>query len=285
MSKHLVTGASGQLGRLTLKALEARLPKSETAVLVRKEEDRARLAADGYDARLGDYTDPAALEKAFAGIDRLLLISGSEVGQRRAQHANVIAAAKAAGVGFIAYTSILKADSSPLALAAEHKATEEALAASGLAHAFLRNGWYTENFTAALAQDLELGQHFGAAGSGKFAAAPRADYAEAAAAVLAGAGHEGKTYELGGDTAFTLTEFAGAVSELSGKPVVYVDMPEQVFADALKGAGLPGPFAEILANSDAKAAEGWLDTPSTDLATLIGRPTTPLAEVLKAALA
>ena len=285
MSKHLVTGASGQLGSLVLAALDGRLPKSETAVLVRKEEDRARLAAEGYDVRLGDYTDRAGLEAAFAGIDRLLLISGSEVGQRRAQHANVIEAAKAAGVGFVAYTSILRADSSPLALAVEHKATEEALAASGLAHTFLRNGWYTENFTMALAQDLELGQHFGAAASGKFAAAPRADFAAAAAAVLTGAGHEGKTYELGGDTAFSLAEFAAAVSELSGKPVVYVDMPEQAFADALKGAGLPAPLAEILADSDASAAEGWLDTTSRDLSTLIGQPTTPLAEVLKAALA
>ena len=285
MTRYLVTGAAGQLGRLVLADLISKVPAVDIVALVRRPDAAADLAKLGVETRIASYEDPAALAAAFAGIDRLLLISSSEVGQRAPQHQNVIDAAKAAGVGFIAYTSILKADSSPLALAAEHKATEEALAASGLAHAFLRNGWYTENFTAALAQDLELGQHFGAAGSGKFAAAPRADYAEAAAAVLAGAGHEGKTYELGGDTAFTLTEFAGAVSELSGKPVVYVDMPEQVFADALKGAGLPGPFAEILANSDAKAAEGWLDTPSTDLATLIGHPTTPLAEVLKAALA
>lgn len=285
MSKHLVTGASGQLGAHVLAALDGTLPKSETAVLVRKDADRDRLAAEGYDVRVADYTDPAALEQAFAGIDRLLLISGSEVGQRATQHQNVIDAAKAASVGFIAYTSLLSADTSPLALAAEHKATEDALAASGIAHTLLRNGWYAENITASLAQDLALGQHFGAAGSGRFAAAPRADYAAAAAAVLKGAGHEGKTYELGGDTPFTLTDYATTVSEISGKPVTYVDMPKDAFASALSDAGLPAPFATILADSDAGAAEGWLDTSSSDLADLIGRKTTPLADVIRAALA
>lgn len=285
MSKHLVTGASGQLGAHVLAALDGTLPKSETAVLVRKEEDRARLAAEGYDVRVADYTDRTALEAAFAGIDRLLLISSSEVGQRAIQHQNVIDAAKAAGVGYIAYTSLLKADTSPLGLAPEHKTTEEALAASGIAHTNLRNGWYAENTTASLEQDLALGQHFGAAGSGRFAAASRADYAAAAATVLTGTGHEGKTYELGSDTPYTLADYAATVSEVSGKPVAYVDMPEAAFAAALTDAGLPAPFAALLSDSDARAAEGWLDTASTDLADLIGRPTTPLADVVRAALA
>lgn len=284
MSKHLVTGASGQLGSRVLAALDGTLPKSETAVLVRKDADRARLAAAGYDARLADYTDRAALETAFAGIERLLLISGSEVGQRAVQHRNVIDAAMAAGVGFIAYTSLLAADRSPMALAAEHKATEAALAASGLAYSLLRNGWYAENITAALGQDLALGQHFGAAGTGRFAAAPRADYAAAAARVLTGTGHEGKVYELGGDAPFTLADYAATLSRIAGKPVAYVDLPEAAFADALKAAGLPGPFAEMLADSDAQAARGWLDTESGHLAQLIGRPTTPLADVIRAAL-
>ncbi|GKY90192.1 SDR family oxidoreductase [Sinisalibacter aestuarii] len=284
MSKHLVTGASGQLGGHVLAALEGTLPKSETAVLVRKEEDRARLAGEGYDVRVADYSDPAALTAAFAGIDRLLLISGTEMGQRLPQHKNVIAAAKAAGVGFIAYTSILAADRSPMSLAAEHRGTEEELAASGLAYSVLRNGWYTENITASIGQDLQLGQHFGAAGTGRFAAAPRADYAEAAAAVLTGAGHEGKIYELGGSDAFTLSDYAATLSEIAGKPVAYVDMPEAAYAEALTGAGLPGPLADMLSDSDAKAADGWLYTESTDLTALIGHPTTPLAEVIKAAL-
>lgn len=285
MSKHLITGASGQLGAQVLAALDGTLAKSDTAVLVRKEDDRARLAAEGYDARVADYTDPSALNAAFDGIERLLLISSSEVGQRAPQHQNVIDAAKAQGVRFIAYTSILSADSSPLALAQEHKATEEALKASGLQTAILRNGWYSENITMTAGQDIELGQHFGAAGEGKFATAPRADYAAAAAKVLAGEGHEGKTYELGGDTGYTLAEYAKILSDVSAKPVSYTDMPKDAFADALKAAGLPEPLAEVLADSDDNARDGWLDTTSNDLSSLIGRPTTPISETIKATLA
>ncbi|WP_298493958.1 SDR family oxidoreductase [uncultured Maritimibacter sp.] len=284
MTKYLVTGASGQLGAKVLAALDGKVAKSDTAVLVRKEEDRARLAADGYDARLGDYSDTDALTKAFDGVDRLLLISSSEVGQRSAQHKNAIDAAKAAGVGFIAYTSLLAADRSPLALAAEHVDTENALAASGIPHTLLRNGWYSENITATLGQDLELGQHFGAAGDGKFATAPRADYAAAAVAVLTGEGHEGKTYELGGDSAYTLADYAATLSNLSGKPVTYTDMPRAAYTDALVGAGLPSPLAGILADSDDHARAGWLDTDSSDLSALIGRPTTPIADTIRAAL-
>lgn len=284
-AKHLVTGASGQLGARVLKALDGRLAREDTAVLVRKPEDRDRLAAEGYDARLGDYTDPAALKAAFDGIERLLLISSSEVGSRLPQHRNVIDAAKAAGVGFVAYTSILAADRSPMKLAAEHKATEEALSASGLAHTFLRNGWYSENLLASLPQDLETGQHFGAAAGGKLATAPRTDFAEAAAIVLTGAGHEGATYELAGDTGVTLSDFAGKLSALSGTPVAYIDMPQAAYAEALAGTGLPAPLAEVLADSDARAGEGWLMNSSGDLSRLIGRPTTPIDDTIKAALA
>ncbi|MBV7410220.1 SDR family oxidoreductase [Maritimibacter sp. DP1N21-5] len=284
MSKHLVTGASGQLGAHVLAALEGTLPRSETAVLVRKEDDRARLAAEGYDVRVADYTDVAALTEAFAGIERLLLISSSEVGQRLPQHQNVIDAAKAAGVGFIAYTSILAADRSPLALAEEHRATEEALAASGIAHTLLRNGWYSENITMTAGQDIELGQHFGAAGDGRFATAARADYAAAAAKVLTGSGHEGRTYELGGDNAYSLADYAGALSDVAGKPVTYTDLPRAAFEEALTGAGLPAPLAGVLADSDDHAKAGWLDTTSRDLSELIGRPTTPIAETIRASL-
>ncbi|EKE69996.1 SDR family oxidoreductase [Celeribacter baekdonensis] len=280
MTTYLVTGASGQLGQ---RVIDARVAKSDIIALVRSEKAAEDYAAKGIATRFGDYTDKAKLEAAFAGVDRLLLISSSEIGQRAAQHGNVIAAAKAAGVSFIAYTSILNAQDSAMALAEEHKATEDMLAASGIAHTLLRNGWYSENITMTLDQDLELGQHFGAAGAGKLATATRQDYADAAAVVLAG-GHDGEVLELAGDEGYTLADYAALVSELSGKAVTYTDMPEAAFTEALVGAGLPAGFAAILADSDAKAAEGALFDDSKTLSKLIGRPTEPIAETIKAAL-
>jgi NAD(P)H dehydrogenase (quinone) len=201
------------------------------------------------------------------------------------QHANVIDAAKAAGVSYVAYTSLLRATDSAMGLAAEHKETEAALSASGLDYTLLRNGWYSENYLMAVPQVLEMGQHFGSAGAGRISSATRQDYAEAAAAVLAGTGHEGKTYELGGDSSYTLTDFAAAVAEASGKEIAYVDLPEAAFKDALVGAGLPEPFAALLADSDARVAEGWLETSSSDLSDLIGRPTTSMAQSVADAVA
>jgi NAD(P)H dehydrogenase (quinone) len=285
MTKYLVTGATGQLGRLVVDALEAKVAKGDIAVLVRSEEAKAEFDARGLDARIGDYTDKAALEAAFEGVERLLLISSSEVGQRSVQHANVIDAAKAAGVSYVAYTSLLRATDSAMGLAAEHKETEAALSASGLDYTLLRNGWYSENYLMAVPQVLEMGQHFGSAGAGRISSATRQDYAEAAAAVLAGTGHEGKTYELGGDSSYTLTDFAAAVAEASGKEIAYVDLPEAAFKDALVGAGLPEPFAALLADSDARVAEGWLETSSSDLSDLIGRPTTSMAQSVADAVA
>ena len=283
MTTYLVTGASGQLGQRVIGAFATRVAKSDIIALVRSEKAAEDYAAKGIATRLGDYTDQAALEAAFAGVDRLLLISSSEIDQRAAQHGNVLAAAKAAGVSFIAYTSILNAQDSAMALAEEHRATEDMLAASGIAHTLLRNGWYSENITMTLGQDLELGQHFGAAGAGKLATATRQDYADAAAVVLAG-GHDGEVLELAGDEGYTLADYAALVSELSGKAVTYTDMPEAAFTEALVGAGLPAGFAEILADSDAKAAEGALFDDSKTLSKLIGRPTEPIAETIKAAL-
>jgi len=283
MTTYLVTGASGQLGQRVIDALAARVAKSDIIALVRSEKAAEDYAAKGIATRFGDYTDKAKLERAFAGVDRLLLISSSEVGQRAAQHGNVLAAAKAAGVSFIAYTSILNAQDSAMALAEEHRATEDMLAASGIAHTLLRNGWYSENITMTLGQDLELGQHFGAAGAGKLATATRQDYADAAAVVLAG-GHDGEVLELAGDEGYTLADYAALVSELSGKAVTYTDMPAAAFTEALVGAGLPAGFAAILADSDAKAAEGALFDDSKTLSKLIGRPTEPIAETIKAAL-
>lgn len=285
--KYMVTGASGQLGALAVEALLARVPASEIGAIVRREEAAAPLRAAGVTVRLADYSDPSALEAAFQGVERLLLISSSEVGKRAEQHANVIGAAQRAGVGFVAYTSILNADSSPLTvLPSEHVSTEKALAESGLAYALLRNGWYTENYTGNTGAALEHGVMIGAAGEGRIASAERRDYAEAAAVVLTGdLPASGTIYELAGDGAFTLAEFAAALAEISGKPVTYQDMPAEAYAEALEGFGLPKPVAEMLADSEKGAAQGGLYDDGKALSALIGRPTTPWRETLKAALA
>lgn len=284
MTTYLVTGASGQLGQLVVDHLKTLVPAGDIVALVRSDEARKAYEAKGIATRLGDYEDPESLRAAFAGVDRLLLISASEVGKRAAQHKNVLDAAKAAGVGFIAYTSILNADHSGMALAEEHLETEAALRSSGIPHAILRNGWYSENTSGSVDHALSLGQHFGAAGDGRLAMAPRQDYAEAAAVVLAGDGHEGKTYELAGDSDFTLSEYAALLSELSGKDVAYVNLDEESYKNALVGAGLPEGLAAVLADSDAKAANGALASDSDDLSRLIGRPTTPMRATLEAIL-
>lgn len=284
MTTHMITGASGQLGQFVVEHLAKRVPASNIIALVRTDAAAADFAAKGISTRIGDYDDRDSLHYAFAGVDRLLLISSSAVGERARQHRNVITAAKDAGVSFIAYTSILNAQASEMALAAEHKQTEDAIKAAGIPYSFLRNGWYSENITMTLAQDLQFGQHFGAASDGKFTTATRNDYAEAAAVVLAG-GHDGQVLELAGDTAFTLAEFAETVSDVAGKPVTYTDMPEDAFAAALTSAGIPAGFAGILADSDAQAAKGALFNDSKTLSGLIGRPTEGIKDTIAAALA
>lgn len=285
MTTILVTGATGQLGRLAIDSLLARgVAASDVVALVRDTQKAADLSAGGVDVRVGDFEDPASLDRAFGGVDRILFISGSEVGRREAQHQNVIDAAVRAGVDLVAYTSIVRADSSPLGLAAEHRATEEALAASGLQHVLLRNSWYVENYTAQIPLHLEHGVVLGAAGDGRVSAATREDFAEAAAAVVAGDGHAGRVYELGGDDAFTLAEYAAVLSERAGTPVVYRDLPVADYAAALVGAGVPEPFAQVLATSDEGLKQGGLLAETGDLARLIGRPTTPLSAAVEAAL-
>ncbi|MGW6379370.1 SDR family oxidoreductase [Rhodococcus sp. NPDC055112] len=280
-----ITGATGHLGRLVVESLLARGAEAGDLVAVVRDPGKAAdLAAKGVQVRVADYTDRAALESALAGVDKLLLISSSEVGQRLPQHTNVIEAAKAAGVAFVAYTSVLDAANSALTLAQEHKATEEVLAASGIEHALLRNGWYWENYTTDLAGTIERGVLAGAAGEGRVAAAARADYAEAAAVVLLADGQAGRVYELGGDERLTLAELAATISAAAGKTVVYQDLSEGQFGAALESAGLPAIYAGMLANSDAGIKVGALDTTSGDLQTLIGRSSTPVAEVLRAAL-
>lgn len=279
-----ITGATGQLGHLVLQNLLKTTAASKIVAIVRNPAKAEALSQQGIVVRQADYTDEAAFTAALQDVDKLLLISSSEVGQRTPQHRNVIHAAKAAGVKFIAYTSLLHADKSPLGLHVEHVETEKMLADSGIPYALLRNGWYTENYLASAPPALEHGVFIGAAGDGKIASATRADYAEAAARVIAEEGHAGKVYELAGDEAWTLSELAAALSKQSGKNVVYQNLSEADFAAALKSVGLPAGLADMLADSDVGAAKGGLFDDSRTLSALIGRPTTPLAESIKGIL-
>lgn len=281
----VVTGASGQLGRLVIEALLKKLPAGEIVAAVRHPEKVADLAARGVQVRQADYDQPASLAAAFKGADKLLLISASEVGRRVPQHRAVIEAAKAAGVGLLAYTSLLHADTSPLPLAAEHQETESLIRASGLPAVILRNGWYTENHLAGLPTALHYGVVLGSAGAGRFASAARADYAEAAACVLTLDEQAGRIYELAGDEAYTLGEFAAELAQQSGQAVAYQDLPEGEFKVALLGAGLPEGLARLLAESDVGASKGGLFDEGRQLSRLIGRPTAPLAALVGQALA
>ena len=276
-----ITGATGQLGQHVIESLLKTVPASQIVAIVRNPAKATALSQQGITVRQADYSDEAALTAALQGIDKLLLISSSEVGQRVSQHRNVINAAKAAHVKFIAYTSLLHADTSPLGLADEHVATEKMLAESGIAYALLRNGWYTENYLASAPAALEHGVFIGAAGEGKIASATRADYAAAAARVISEDGHAGKTYELAGDAGWTLSQLAAELAKQSGKKVVYQNLSEADFAAALKGVGLPAGLADMLADSDTGASKGGLFDDSHTLSKLIGRPTTSLADSVK----
>ncbi|MEB0866162.1 SDR family oxidoreductase [Citrobacter youngae] len=276
-----ITGATGQLGQHVIESLLKTVPASQIVAIVRNPAKATALSQQGITVRQADYSDEAAFTTALQGIDKLLLISSSEVGQRAPQHRNVINAAKAAHVKFIAYTSLLHADTSPLGLADEHVATEQMLAESGIAYALLRNGWYTENYLASAPAALEHGVFIGAAGEGKIASATRADYAAAAARVISEDGHAGKTYELAGDAGWTLSQLAAELAKQSGKKVVYQNLSETDFAAALKGVGLPAGLADMLADSDTGASKGGLFDDSHTLSKLIGRPTTSLADSVK----
>ncbi|MGN9892476.1 SDR family oxidoreductase [Micromonospora sp. L31] len=281
----VVTGATGLLGRLVVtELLDRGVPAQQIVAAVRNPENAADLAARGVLVREADYDRPETLTGALAGADRLLLVSANEVGRRVAQHRAVVDAAVAAGVRLIAYTSVLKADTATFPLAAEHQATEELIRASGLPYALLRNGWYTENYTGNLAATLQHGAVLGSAGDGRVAAATRADYAAAAAAVLADDGHQNAVYELGGDEPFTMAELAAEISRQSGTEVVYRDLPAEEYATALVAAGLPEPYAATLAECDRGIARGELTTDSGDLRRLAGRPSTTLADAVAVAL-
>lgn len=279
-----LTGATGQLGRRVIDSLLTKVAPQHIVAIVRSPEKAQELAAQGVIVRQGDYNDPDTLEQALAGVDRLLLISSSEVGQRTVQHQNVIDAAKKNALRFVAYTSLLHADRSPLGLAEEHRQTEAALKASGLPYALLRNGWYSENYAASIPSALKFNAFLGAAGEGRIASASRDDYAEAAAVVMTQAEPAAAVYELAGDSSYTLAEFTAEIAHQSGKPIAWKNLPPQDFAAVLIEAGLPQGLAQMLADSDAGAAQGGLFDDSHTLSTLIGRVTTPWQETIAAAL-
>ncbi len=276
--KIAVTGSTGQLGNIVINELKKRTDVKNIVALVRNPQKAAHL---GVETRLFDYNQPEKLADALKGIDRLLLISSSEIGQRAPQHKNVIDAAVKANISKLFYTSLLHLDTTTLVLGDEHKITEQHLKESGLDYTLLRNGWYTENYTQSIPQALEHGALIGSAKNGKIASAPRQDYGEAAAIALTLETEQPKIYELAGNTAYTLEELAQEVSHQTQKTIVYKDLPENEFAAALQQAGLPEGFANVLASSDVSASKGDLFSESKDLSNLLGRNTTPLSTSIK----
>jgi len=273
-----VTAASGNLGRLVVSSLLKKAPASEIVAAARNTAKISDLSSQGVAVREADYSKPDTLARALAGVDKLLLISGSEVGRRIEQHKNVIAAAQKAGVKLLLYTSLLHCDTSPLALREEHLQTENAVRASGIPFAILRNSWYNENYLNAIAQAAKLGVHYGCAGEGRISAAARADYADAVVAVLTSQENQGgKTYELAGDEGFTLAQFAAEIARHSGKPVRYENLSEADYKAVLVKAGLPEPVAGFFAGTDTGISKGALYDGSRQLHQLIGRPTTPIS--------
>ena len=281
----VITGATGHLGRLVISALLKAMPPSDIVAAVRNVEKAKDLGAMGIQVRIADYNTPSLWDGALEGADKVLLISSSEVGQRARQHRSVIDAARRAKVKLLAYTSILRAETSPIGLAAEHKETEASIRASGVPYVFLRNSWYTENYTMGIPGILAKGAMYGCAGDGRVSSAARTDYAEAAAAVLTLPDQAGRIYELAGDTAHSHAEFAEELGRRTARTIGYVNLTEAEYREALKKAGLPEAYAALIADSDAAVSKGALFDDGRALGRLINRPTTPMAASIAEALA
>lgn len=279
--KIAVTGATGHLGRLVIKKLKNKIPAGDIIALARSPQ---KFTEAGVQVREANYDKPETLNRALAGVDTLLLISASEVGKRAVQHRNIINAAKASHVKWIIYTSLLHADTSSLSLAGEHSTTENELKKASIPYTLLRNGWYTENYTNSIPGALAGGAFMGSAGNGKLSLAAREDYADAAVAILTTSGHQGKTYELAGDVAYTLSDLASEIAQQTGKNIPYKNLSESDYAAALKGFGLPEALAKAIAGWDFAASQGALFDDGRQLSKLIGRPTTPLSVVVGDAL-
>ncbi|MEH0862401.1 SDR family oxidoreductase [Halobacteriovorax sp. DPLXC-1] len=277
-----LTGASGQLGQLVIKNLLDKGVKPKSIVAIARSTDKLdEFAKKGVQVRYGDYEKPDSLRSALEGVEKLLLISSSEVGKRLSQHQNVIDIVRDSSVKYLAYTSILEADNSPLGLAEEHLATEKLINDLDIKTTILRNGWYSENYTMGIPTILEHSVVLGCAGEGRISSAPRNDYALAAANVLTDDGHAGKVYELAGDTSYNLSEFATLIGEQYGRDISYKNMTQSEYRDVLLQAGLPEVIADMLADSEIGASKGGLYSESKDLSRLIGRPTESMKETIK----
>lgn len=279
--KIAITGATGQLGRIVINRLKDKFNAENIIALAR---DTQKATDLGVEVRHFDYNNLEGMAEALKDVDKLLLISGSEIGKRLEQHTNVIESAKKSGVKFIAYTSLLKCDNSTLSLAGEHFNTEKVLKDSGISSVILRNGWYTENYTGSLKDVINLGTLYGSSGEGKISSATRDDFANAAAVVLTSEGHEGKIYELAGDEAYTMSDFAAEISKQTEKNIPYVNIPENDYAQALVKAGLPEGFAHFFAGTHTATANGDLFDDGHQLSKLIGRSTTTLSKAISDAL-
>lgn len=282
--KIAITGATGQLGQLVLQFLLKETAAENIIALVRSPEKAASLQAQGIELRHFDYDQPDTLVPALQGVDKLLLISANEIGRRTPQHKAVIDAAVKAKVPYLAYTSLLRADTSPLGLSQEHRETESLIQASGLTYTFLRNNWYVENYLAAVGHVVETGTLFGAAKDGKINAATRADYAEAAAKVLTSSGHENKTYELASSDSFTLAQLAETLQQVSGQNIHYQNLTAEDYTQGLLQAGLPAGLVDVIVDADINSIDGAMQSDRKDLEHLLGHPTTTLHSAVEAAL-
>ena len=282
--KIAITGATGQLGNLVIEQLLQLTAAQNIVALVRKIDKAEHFKVQGIEPREFDYDRPETLVPALLGIDKLLLISANEIGRRTSQHQAVIDAAKVAGVPYLAYTSLLRADTSPLGLAQEHRETEKLIQDSGITYTFLRNNWYSENYLAGVAHTIEIGTLFGAAQDGRISSASRIDYAEAAAKVLTSTGHENKTYELAGSESFSLSDLATFIGQAVNKDIIYQNLSAEEYTQGLTQAGLPAGLVDVIVDADIQTIQGAMYSDSKDLEQLIGHKTTSIQDAIKAAL-
>ena len=282
--KIAITGATGQLGNLVIEQLLQLTAAQNIVALVRNVDKAKHFKTQGIELREFDYDRPETLVPALSGIDKLLLISANEIGRRTPQHQAVIDAAKVAGVPYLAYTSLLRADTSPLGLAQEHRETEKLIQDSGITYTFLRNNWYSENYLAGVAHTIEIGTLFGAAQDGRISSASRIDYAEAAAKVLTSTGHENKTYELAGSESFSLSDLATFIGQAVNKDIIYQNLSAEEYTQGLTQAGLPAGLVDVIVDADIQTIQGAMYSDSKDLEQLIGHKTTSIQDAIKAAL-
>ena len=282
--KIAITGATGQLGNLIIEQLLQLTAAQNIVALVRNVDKAEHFKTQGIELREFDYDRPETLVPALLGIDKLLLISANEIGRRTPQHQAVINAAKVAGVPYLAYTSLLRADTSPLGLAQEHRETEKLIQDSGITYTFLRNNWYSENYLAGVAHTIEIGTLFGAAQDGRISSASRIDYAEAAAKVLTSTGHENKTYELAGSESFSLSDLATFIGQAVNKDIIYQNLSAEEYTQGLTQAGLPAGLVDVIVDADIQTIQGAMYSASKDLEQLIGHKTTSIQDAIKAAL-